>query len=106
MNRKKKTPKAVTLLTRIELLLSAVLDECYDIEKGVEKNVRALLRSAEGSIAAAKDYFIAPEAAKVARKIAKRPAHVIAHRRVVGKKAKASVAAKKPRFGRVARKVA
>lgn len=58
MKSKKKSTKAVTLLTRMEALLSDVLDECSAIEKSAEKNVRALLLSAEKSIAKAKDFII------------------------------------------------
>jgi hypothetical protein len=70
MKSKKRTTKAVTLLTRVETLLSDVLEECSDIEKSVEKNIRVLLRSAEASIAVAKDYFTASEPSKVRRKTA------------------------------------
>ena len=44
-----KSKKAVTLLTRVELLLSDVVDEYSVIEKQVEKNVRAVLVSARKS---------------------------------------------------------
>ena len=57
--KQKHSKKAVTLLTRIETLLADVLAECSAIEKTIEKNVRDLLRTAEVSIAQAKD-FIAP----------------------------------------------
>lgn len=103
--KKKRTPKAVTLLTNVETLLSAVLDECFEIEKSVEKNVRVLLRSAEASVVAAREYFIAPERPKVARKIAKRPAHASRHR-VAGTRRRVPLAAKKRSIRRVARKVA
>jgi hypothetical protein len=83
----KKDTRAVTLLNRIEGLLSDALDECASIEKSVEKNVRALLRTAESSIAAARDYFVAP--AKAVRKPAKK---VIVK---AAPKAKARVTAKK-----------
>jgi len=56
---KKHSKKAVTLLTKIERLLSDVVAECSAIEKSVEKNVRGLLHTAEISIAAAKE-FITP----------------------------------------------
>lgn len=105
MKRKKKTPKAVTLLTKIEMLLADVVNECAVIEKGLEKNARLLLRSAEASIAAAKDYFITLEPSKVGRRIAKRPAHV-SHHRVASRRTKAPVAAKKRPIARVARKAA
>lgn len=65
-----KSKKTITLLTRIETLLSDVLAESSEIEKRAEKSVRVLLRSAEASIAAAKDYFTAPEPSKVRRKTA------------------------------------
>ena len=104
MKTKKKTPKAVTLLTKIEALLFDVFKECSEIERSVEKNVRALLSSAETSIAAAKDYFIAPELSKV-RSIVKRPARIPRHR-VARSRAKARVTAKKRSIGPVARKVA
>ena len=87
----KKAFKAVTLLTRIEALLSDVWDECSAIEKSVEKNVRGLLRTAESSVAAAKDYFLAPTPAKAVRKPAKK---AVAKARVTAK-AKAPIKAKK-----------
>ena len=77
--KKRTTKKAVTLLTRIETLLSDVLDECSAIEKSVEKNVRVLLRSAEASITVAKEFFLAPEPAK-RQKVAKAPKRVPRHR--------------------------
>jgi hypothetical protein len=67
MKTKKKEPtNAVTLLTRIETLLSDVIDECSDIEKSVEKNVRELLTSAQASISSAIEFFSAapPSAAR------------------------------------------
>jgi CHAD domain-containing protein len=57
MKRKKRAKKAVSLLTRIETLLTDVLDECVDIEKNAEKNVREVLLSAQSSISSAIDYF-------------------------------------------------
>ena len=57
MKPKKRAKKAVTLLTKIETLLSDVLDECVDIEKTVGKNVREVLLSAQSSISSAIDYF-------------------------------------------------
>lgn len=56
---KRKSTKPVALLTKIEALLSDVLNELSSIEKSVERNVRELLLSAETSIARAKK-FIAP----------------------------------------------
>jgi hypothetical protein len=43
---KKKTTKAVTLLTRIGTLLSDVIDDCSGIEKSVEKNAKEPGKSA------------------------------------------------------------
>jgi hypothetical protein len=80
----KKKMKAVTLLTRIETMLSDVLDECSAIEKSVEKNARLLLRSAEASIAVAKEFFIAPEPVKARQKVAKVPKRVPRHRSATG----------------------
>jgi len=71
MKTKKRTPKPVTLLTKVEMLLSDVLQGCSEIEKSVEKDVRMLLRSAEASVSAAKDYFVAPEPSKTRRKTAR-----------------------------------
>jgi hypothetical protein len=82
MKTKKKSTKAVTLLTRIETLLSDVLDECSDIEKSVEKNVREVLLSAQTSIGSAIDFISALPSSEVHQKAAK-------------KKAKPSVRAKK-----------
>jgi hypothetical protein len=101
MKSKKHTKKAVTLLTRAETLLSDVLDECSEIEKSVEKNVGVLLRSAEASIAAAKDYFAAPELPKVRGKAAKIAGRVPRHR-VARSRVKAPVA-KKRSIGPIAR---
>ncbi len=103
--KKKRPPKAVTLLTKVETLLSDVLDECFEIEKSVEKNVRVLLRSAEASVVAAKEYFITPERPAVARKITKRPAHVSRHR-VAANRRRAPLGTGKRSIRRVARKVA
>lgn len=88
----RKATKAVTLLTRIEALLSDVLVECSEIEKSVEKNVRALLRTAEKSIETAKDYFVTPAPAKVAHKPVRHVKHAAPKTRA---KAKAPAAAKK-----------
>jgi len=73
MKPKKKSTKAVTLLTRMESLLSDVLDECSAIEKSAEKNVRELLVAAEESIAKAKDFLSSlPPSAVTAAKSRKR----------------------------------
>jgi hypothetical protein len=66
-----KSKKAVTLLTRIESLLSDVLDEYSVIEKHVEKNVRAVLLSAQASVASALDFIGALPSAGVRQKAAK-----------------------------------
>ena len=83
MKTKKKSPKAVTLLTKIETLLSDALDECSAIEKSVEKNVRELLLSAQASISSAIDYVGGIAASAVPQKAAAK------------KKAKPSAKAKK-----------
>src|ERR1019366_1761757 len=75
---KKKTTKAVTLLTRIETLLSDVINECSGFEKSVEKNVKEILVGAQKSIVSAIDFFSAAPAPAVppqavARKKAKLP---------------------------------
>jgi hypothetical protein len=80
--KKRTTKKAVTLLTKIETLLSDVLDECAAVGKSVEKNVGVLLRSAEASITVAKEFFIAPEPAKDRPKVAKAAKPVTRHRAV------------------------
>jgi hypothetical protein len=67
----KKSTKAVTLLTRIETLLSDVLDDCSDIEKSVEKNVREVLVSAQKSISSAIDFFSAAPSPEVRPKTTK-----------------------------------
>ncbi|HYA16621.1 MAG TPA: hypothetical protein VEF06_04100 [Bryobacteraceae bacterium] len=87
--KKKKPAKAVTLLTKVESLLSDVLDECSVIEKGVEKNVRLLIRAAGASIAAAKEFFAAPPPARPA------PRPVKAVKKAVKRVAKRA-AAKRP----------
>jgi len=71
MKSKKKSKKAVTLLTKIETLLSDVLDECSDIEKSVEKNVREVLLSAQASIGSAIDFISALPSSEVRHKAAK-----------------------------------
>jgi hypothetical protein len=78
--KKRTTKKAITLLTRVETLLSDALDQCSAIEKSVEKNARVLLRSAEAAVTVAKDFFITPEPAKARRKAAKAPKRVPRHR--------------------------
>jgi len=89
--RAKKPTRAVTLLTQVEKLLSDVLKEGAALEKGLEKNVKTLLRTAETSVAAARNYFAAPAPAKVVRKAAKPKA---AKRAVTAKKAKAKAKAR------------
>jgi len=74
------TKKAVTLLTKIESLLSDVLDEYSVIEKQVEKNVRSVLQSAQASVASALKYVGAMQASGVrtagrARKGGRRTPH-------------------------------
>jgi division protein CdvB (Snf7/Vps24/ESCRT-III family) len=98
-----KPKKAVTLLTRIETLLSDVLDEYSVIEKHVEKNVRAVLLSAQESVVSAINFISAlpsyeprPKASK-GRKAGRRP---VAAKR----KAKPSVRAKKRVTGLAAKK--
>jgi len=65
---KKQSKKAATLLTKIEKLLADVLTECSAIEKSLEKNFRQLLRTAEVSIAAAKEFVTPGPAPKVHHK--------------------------------------
>jgi division protein CdvB (Snf7/Vps24/ESCRT-III family) len=60
-----KSKKAVTLLTRIETLLSDVLDEYSVIEKHVEKNVRAVLLSAQASVVSAMNFISALPSAEI-----------------------------------------
>ena len=89
-----KSKKAVTLLTRIESLLSDVLDEYSVIEKHVEKNVRAVLLSAHASIISAIDYVSALPPSQVRRKAAKNRKRGRRHLRTKSK-AKPSVRATK-----------
>lgn len=70
-SKKKKSTKAVTLLEKIEKLLSDVIDECSGIEKSVEKNVREVLLSAQSSIGSAINYFSAAPSSEVPHKAAK-----------------------------------
>ena len=95
MKRNKKSTKAVTLLSRIETLLSDVLDECAAIEKTVEKQVRKLLVAAGESIAEAKEFVVnlpaSPEVRHRATKSRKRVAQHLGTKR----KARPSVRAKK-----------
>ena len=70
MKAKKKSAKAVTLLTKAEKLLSDVIDDCVDIEKSVEKNVREVLLSAQASIDSAMNFFTAgPSSATQAKSV-------------------------------------
>jgi hypothetical protein len=79
MKARKKTKKAVTLLGKIETLLSDVLKGGSAIEESVEKNVRDLLLSAKSSIDAARDYIAALPSSQAPHKAkgkAKRPVAV------------------------------
>lgn len=89
-----KSKKAVTLLTRIDGLLSDVLDEYSVIEKNIEKNVRAALLSAQESIVCAIDFISALPSSAVRPKTANNRKR--GRRRLKAKsKAKSSVRAKK-----------
>jgi hypothetical protein len=90
-SKKKKSKKAVTRLEKIEKLLSDVIYECSDIEKGVEKNVREVLLSAQSSIGSAINYFTAAPSSEVPQMVAK-------------SKAKPSVKAGKPLTAPAAKK--
>jgi phage baseplate assembly protein W len=81
----------VTLLTRIETLISDVLDEFSAIEKNVEKNVRELLLTAQGAIVSARDFVSALPSSEVRQKAAKKKAKS----RVKAKKRVTAPAAKK-----------
>ncbi len=74
-SKKRKTPQAVTLLTRIENVLAEVLDDLSVIEKTVEKGVRSLLVSAEASVSQARD-LINPAPSPAVRHKAARKHHV------------------------------
>jgi hypothetical protein len=91
MKPKKTTKKAVTLLNRIETLLSDVLVECADIEKSVEKNVRGVLLAARKSIGSAIDFISAAASTEAKPKTVKT-------------RAKPAARAKKPAPAPVARK--
>jgi len=82
--KKKKPTNAVTLLTRIETLLSDVLKECSSIEQSVEKNVREALLSAQSSVTSAIDYFRAAPSSAAPPRAAKKKAKpsAIAKKRV------------------------
>ena len=69
MKRKKamKSKKAVTMLTRAESLLSDVLDEYSAIEQHVEKNVRAVLLSAQKSVNSAMKFISDLPTAKISQ---------------------------------------
>jgi hypothetical protein len=85
--KKKKSTKAVTLLTRIESLLCDAVDQFSAFEKSAEKNARELLVSAEASVSKAKEFIdlassfgTRPVSAKkpraAAKSRAKRPARI------------------------------
>lgn len=73
MKSKRKSTKPITMLTKIEALLSDVLDELSSIERSVEKNVRGLLLSAAASIAKAKDFVAPALVSEAPRKSARGP---------------------------------
>jgi len=68
MKAKRRSTKPVTLLAKIETLLSDVLGELSSIEKSVEKSVRALLLAAAESVAKAKDCMTPTVASAVPQK--------------------------------------
>jgi len=84
----------VTLLTRIDKLLSDLLDQYSVMEKGIEKSVRAALLSAQESIVCAIDFISALPSSAVRPKAAK--SRKRGRRRLKAKsKVKRSVRAKK-----------
>ena len=84
MKTRKKTKKAVTLLEKIETLLSDVLKESSAIEESVEKNVRNLLLSAKSSIVAARDFVSALPSSATGQKAEKSKAkHAVRARKHV-----------------------
>jgi hypothetical protein len=98
-----KSKKAVTLLTRMERILSDVLDEYSVIEKNVEKNVRQMLLSAQASIVSAIEFISALPSSEVQQKTAK--SRKRGRRYLKAKsKAKPSVRAKKRFTARAAKK--
>jgi len=66
-----KSKKTITLLTRIETLLSDALNEYSVIEKHVEKNVRAVLLSAQASVVSAIKFISALPSTEVRQKAVK-----------------------------------
>ena len=94
-----KSKKAVTLLTRVETMLSDVLDE-YSV---IEKNVREVLQSAQASIVSAIDFISSLPSSEVLQKPAKSRKR---GRRHLGAKSKAkpSVRAKKRFTARASKK--
>ena len=72
MKTKKRTKKAVTLLTKIEKLLSESLRQCSAIEKNVETSVRELLLSAQKSIVSAAEFVKASATFETPKKSAKK----------------------------------
>src|ERR1017187_7551333 len=94
-----KSKKAVTLLTRVETMLSDVLDE-YSV---IEKNVREVLQSAQASIVSAIDFISSLPSSEVLQKPAKSRKR---GRRHLGAKsnAKRSVRAKKRFTARASKK--
>jgi len=93
-SKNRKPAKAVTLLTKIETLLSDVFDELSAIEKSAEKNVRALLVSAESSITKAKNFISFSPAPEVRRTAAgSRQRRVKAKARPAARAVKRSAAA-------------
>jgi len=71
MKSKKKSKKAVTLLTRIEKSLSDVLDDFSVIDKSAEKNIREVLLSAQKSIVSAIDFISSLPSSEVRKKAVK-----------------------------------
>jgi division protein CdvB (Snf7/Vps24/ESCRT-III family) len=90
-----KSKRAVTLLTRVESLLSDVLDEYSVIEKQVEKNIRAGLLSAQESVISAMNFISALPAAQIPYKRSSRRAKVKTRAKAPARAKKSSAARKR-----------
>ncbi len=97
-----KSKNPVTLLTRIEKLLSDLVDQYSVMGKSIEKSVRAALLSAQESIVYAIDFMGALPSSAARQKTAKRPKRAPRHlkakpkaKRLVRAKKRTASAAKK-----------
>jgi hypothetical protein len=71
----------ITLLTKVEAVLSDVLDQLSSLEHTLEKSVRVLLSAAETSVTKAKGFVTPGPSAQTRRKVARKRARGGSRRR-------------------------